>query len=139
MRYVLRFGKCYVLRSLETAKRNAAAKRKQCYVLRDHHLRFGSYSGEIVITFCVNLLRFALRFYVLGNVTFCGPTCPLDSRCHKSDEGASHSITMALLCFFVVILKILICIGPRPTMYQNQNQNFNLFDPHTIYIIAMLT
>ena len=58
---------------------------------------------------------------------------------HKSDEGASHSMTMALLCFFVVILKILICIGPRPTMYQNQNQNVNLFDPHTIYIIAMLT
>ena len=33
-----------------------------------------SYVVEIIITFCVNLLRFALSFYVLGNVTFCGPT-----------------------------------------------------------------
>ena len=45
---------------------------KQCYVLRNPHLRFGSYAVEIIITFCVNLLRFALRFYVFGNVTFCG-------------------------------------------------------------------
>ena len=38
------------------------------------HLRFGSYAVQIIITFCVNLLRFALSFYVLGNVAFCGPT-----------------------------------------------------------------
>ena len=47
---------------------------KQCYVLRDPHLRFGYYAIEIIITFCVNLIRFALCFYVLGNVMFCGPT-----------------------------------------------------------------
>ena len=47
---------------------------KQCYVLQDPHLRFGYYAVEIIITFCANLLRFALSFYVLGNVTFCGPT-----------------------------------------------------------------
>ncbi len=35
---------------------------------------FWVYAVEIVITFCVNLLRFALRFYISGNVTFCGPT-----------------------------------------------------------------
>ena len=29
---------------------------------------------KIILTFCVNLLRFALSSYVLGNVTFCGPT-----------------------------------------------------------------
>ena len=28
----------------------------------------------VILTFCVNLLRFALSSYVLGNVTFCGPT-----------------------------------------------------------------
>ena len=28
---------------------------------------------SIILTFCVNLLRFALSYYVLGNVTFCGP------------------------------------------------------------------
>ena len=35
---------------------------KQCYVLRDPHLRFGSYAVEIIIAFCVNLFRFALSF-----------------------------------------------------------------------------
>ena len=35
---------------------------------------FESYAVKIIITTCVNLLRFALCFYVLGNVTFCGPT-----------------------------------------------------------------
>ena len=38
------------------------------------HLRFGSYAVEIIITFWVNLLRFGSSSYVLGNVTFCGPT-----------------------------------------------------------------
>ena len=38
---------------------------KQCYVLRDPHLRFGSDVVEIIIMFCVNLLRFALRFAAL--------------------------------------------------------------------------
>ena len=47
------------------------------YVLRDPHLRFGSYAVEIIITFCVKLLRFGLSSYVLGNVTFCGPTACL--------------------------------------------------------------
>ena len=61
----LRFGKCYVLQPQNV---------KQCYILRDPHLRFDAYAVEIIITICVNLLRFALRFYVLGNVTFCGPT-----------------------------------------------------------------
>ena len=37
---------------------------KQCYVLRDPHLRFGSYAVEIIITFCVNFLRFG-KCYVL--------------------------------------------------------------------------
>ena len=50
-----------------TAKRNTAAKRKTL-------LRFARYALKIFITFCVNLLRFALSSYVLGNVTFCGPT-----------------------------------------------------------------
>ena len=42
MRYVLRFGKCYVLRSLGTAKRNTSAKRKTM-------LRF----AKPPFTFCV--------------------------------------------------------------------------------------
>ena len=36
-------------------------------------LRFESYAVKIVITICVNVLPFALCFYVLVNVTFCGP------------------------------------------------------------------
>ena len=55
-----------------TAKRSTSAK--QCYVLRDPHLRFGSYAVEIIITFCVKFLRFGSSSYVLGNVTFCGST-----------------------------------------------------------------
>ena len=47
---------------------------KQCYVLRDPHLRFWSYAAEIIITFCVKFLRFGSSSYVLGNVTFCGST-----------------------------------------------------------------
>ena len=50
---------------------------KQCYVLRDPHLRFGYYAVEIIIMFCVKLLRFVLSSYVLGNVKFCGPTACL--------------------------------------------------------------
>ena len=49
---------------------------KQCYVLRDPHLSFGFYAVEIIITFCVKVLRVGLSSYVLGNVTFCGPTGP---------------------------------------------------------------
>ena len=83
--YVLRMY--YVLRSLGTAKRNTSAK--QCYVLRDPHLRFGSYAVEIIITFCVKLLRFGLSYYVLGNVTFCGPTTVPP----KAGRFASDSVT----------------------------------------------
>ena len=62
------------MRSLGTAKRNTAAKRKTMLRFASPHLRFGSYAVEIIITFCVKLLRFGLSSYVLGNVTFCGPT-----------------------------------------------------------------
>ena len=34
----------------------------------------GDLTLDIIITFCVKLLRFGLSSYVLGNVTFCGPT-----------------------------------------------------------------
>ena len=67
--------------ALGTAKRNNAAK--QGYVLRNPHLRFGSYAVKLFITFCVNLLRFALSSYVLGNVTFCGPTMLLPLRVNR--------------------------------------------------------
>ena len=68
--HMLRFA------ALGTAERNRQPQNvKQCYVLRDPRLRFDSYTLDavkIIITICVNLLRFALSFYVLGNVTFCG-------------------------------------------------------------------
>ena len=35
-------------------------KVKQCYVLRDPHLRFWTYAVEIIITFCAKLLRSGL-------------------------------------------------------------------------------
>ena len=66
----------YVLRSLGTAKRNTSTKRKT--MLRFARPPFTwSYAVEIIITFCVKLLRFGLSSYVLGNVTFCGPTLSL--------------------------------------------------------------
>ena len=79
----------YVLRSLGTAKRNTAAKRKTLlrFARPPLILRFGSYAVEIIITFCVNLLRFALRFYVLGNVAFCGPTSAIRSRRRIQQAG----------------------------------------------------
>ena len=55
------------------AKRNTAAKRKTMLRFAIPRLGFGSYAVQIILTFCVNLLRFALNSYVLGNVTFCGP------------------------------------------------------------------
>ena len=55
-----------MLWSLATAKRNTAAKRKTMLLLRDPHLRFGSYAVEIIITFCVNFLRFGLISYAKG-------------------------------------------------------------------------
>ena len=58
---------------------------------RIHH-----YAVEIIITFCVNLLRFALSFYVLGNVTFCGPTqrsfVPLAKRSFGTIPVFRHSV-----------------------------------------------
>ncbi len=57
-----------------TAKRNTSAKRKTMLRFARPPLHFGSYAVEISITFCVNLLRFGLSSYVLGNVTFCSPT-----------------------------------------------------------------
>ena len=43
---------------------------KQSYVLRDPHLRFGSYAVEIIITFCVKLLRLSFgKCYVLRPYT----------------------------------------------------------------------
>ena len=75
LRYILRFGKCYVLRSLWGPQTVIPPQNvKQCYVLRDPHLRFGSYAVEIIITFCVKFLRFGPSSYVLRNVTFCGST-----------------------------------------------------------------
>ena len=58
-----RKGHCCFAVPIGTAKRNTSAK--QCYVLRDPHLRFGSYTVEIIITFCVKLLRCGLSSYVL--------------------------------------------------------------------------
>ena len=55
------------------AKRNTAAKRKTMLRFAIPRLGFGSYAVKIILTFCVNLLRFAVSSYVLGNVTFCGP------------------------------------------------------------------
>ena len=45
-----------------TAKRNTAAKRKTMLRFAKPPFSFGSYAVEIIITFCVNLLRFALLF-----------------------------------------------------------------------------
>ena len=59
---------------LGTAKRNTATKRKIMLRFVSPHLRFESDALNIIITICVNLLRFPLRFYVLGNVRFCGST-----------------------------------------------------------------
>ena len=58
------------------AKRNTAAKRKILLRFARPPFTFWVMCRKIILTFCVNLLRFALSSYVLGNVTFCGPTCP---------------------------------------------------------------
>ena len=57
-----------------TAKRNTAAKRKTMLRFARPPFTFWVICRKIFITFCVNLLRFALSSYVLGNVTFFGPT-----------------------------------------------------------------
>ena len=79
LRYVLRFGECYALPSVGTGNRNTSAKRKTVLRFARSQLHFGSYAVEINITFCVKLLRFGLSSYVLGNVTFCGPTRAINS------------------------------------------------------------
>ena len=56
-----------------TAKRNTAAKHKTMLRFAKPRLGFGSYAVKIILTFCVNLLRFVVSSYVLGNVTFCVP------------------------------------------------------------------
>ena len=49
--------------ALGTAKRNTASKLKKMLRLRDLRLRFESYAVKIIITICVNVLRFALCFF----------------------------------------------------------------------------
>ena len=71
---------------------------KQCYVLRDPHLRFGSYAVEIIITFCVKFLRFGSSSYVLGNVTFCGSTLP--SFCMSA---ATYDIVSELKALLILV------------------------------------
>ena len=73
---------------------------KQCYVLRDPHLRFGYYAVEIIITFCVKLLRFGLCSYVLGNVTFCSPTPVVGRRPH---HAVSKSACLALSSVIIIV------------------------------------
>ena len=51
------------------AKRNTGAKRKKMLRFAIPRLGFGSYAVKIILTFCVNLLRFAVNSYVLGNVS----------------------------------------------------------------------
>ena len=70
LRYVFTFWEMLRFAALGTAKRKTIL---EVYVMRDPHLRFEYYAVKIIITICVNLLRFASCFYVLGNVTFCGP------------------------------------------------------------------
>ena len=55
----------YVLGNVTFCGRNVIKPQnvKQCYVLREPHLRFESYVVKIIITICVNLLRFALCFW----------------------------------------------------------------------------
>ena len=71
MRYVLRFGTCYVLQNV-----------KQCYVLRDRHSHFGYYAVK-------RMLRFALSFYVLGNVTFSRTMLVFESNVSCSSSACS--------------------------------------------------
>ena len=47
--------------------------------------------------FCVNLLRFALSSYVLGNVTFCGPTLLRKYCKFESVRGTNGQWTLRLL------------------------------------------
>ena len=74
LRYVLRFGKCYVLGSLGTAKCNTGAKHKTMLRFARPPFTFWVLCRRNNYYVLRNLLRFALSFYVLGNVTFCGPT-----------------------------------------------------------------
>ena len=59
-----------------TAKRKTSAKRKTMLRFARPPFTFWvlGYAVEIIITFCVKLLRFGLSSYVLGYVKFCGPT-----------------------------------------------------------------
>ena len=80
----------YVLGNVTFCGRNVIKPQnvKQCYVLREPHLRFESYVVKIIITICVNLLRFALCFYVFGNVTF--STLQLSSESLLKTSGFRH-------------------------------------------------
>ena len=126
MRYVLRFGKCVI------HPHNV----KQCYVLRDSHLRFGSYAVEIIITFCVKLLRFGLSSYVLGNVTFCGPTPPnytghctekvnwmithyLSVHSSVSDDSLSHLIQKNEPTFTKTIFNDIFHINTKSVLFEH--------------------
>ena len=65
------FWEMFVLRSLKGPQNVIQPQNvKQCYVLRNPHLRFRSYAVEIIITFCVTfceMLRFAaLQFQCLS-------------------------------------------------------------------------
>ena len=69
------FRYVYGIKLCELLLKHADRTLHQCYVLRDPHLRLESYTVQIIITICVNFLRFALflRFekcYVLRHYTF---------------------------------------------------------------------
>ena len=53
---------CGEMLRFATAKRNSAAKRKTMLRFAKPPFTIWVYAVEIIITFCVNLLRFALRF-----------------------------------------------------------------------------
>ena len=117
LRYVLSFGKCYVLRSLGTTKRNTSANVKECYVLRDPYLCFGSYAVEIIITFCLKLLRFGLssyvlwKCYVLRPALHLPPPFPIIGRL----PPPNHTCSFHALCWSSISLSMFLL--PRSTFH----------------------
>ena len=101
MRYVLRFGKCYVLRSLGTAKRNTSAKQCLRFARPPFRPTFwvlcrrnNYYVLRYIVTFWVKFLRFG-KCYVLR---------PYRARSMRAHSGADHRMLQrSVSCLLVAV------------------------------------
>ena len=84
-------------------------------------MRFGSYAVEIIITFCVKLLRFGLSSYVLGKCYVLRPYIGCMLNFIEASASVRDEIHPNVLCLLFLIVLISCWVVATSLMAEKTN------------------